>query len=587
MGNVLVVIKNNKIKFIVMIVLFVLVITGLWMFFDNKKKEYSVTTVQEYKYYALNENNKYGVIDIRGNIVVEPKYDNIKIPNPEKAIFVCENQNSTIVLNEKQEKLFTEYDEISVILLNGVVSSIPYEKTVLKYKKDGKFGIISFDGKEITKPVYDEIRGLENKESELLVKKDGKYGVINVKGAKLIDTVYDNIISDGFYTDNEKYGLSGYIVSNKTSDGYKYGYLDYNHKVVLKLEYDVVSRVVQNNSMNDICIIACKNGQYGVVKNNQVIINYSYQGIEYDGNNNFFELQRNYKYGIVDYNGKVILPTDYIEIQINGIYIQTLKNEGEDYKFFNILGQEVRDLKYISVEKTNNEDYYITINQEGFYGVIDNENKELLENKYNYLEYLFDEYFIASRDNGDLGVINVDGNVTIEFKYDVLQRVDDTKVIEAKVLKENKTEVYSEKMEKVCSTQNSFVYRENDYIKVYSSEMTQYFDDRGRKLEAKDVFAKNNLLADEKNGRWGFIDRSGSVVINYQYDKVTEFNVYGYAGIMEDDKWGVIDINGDIVLEPIYELENTNTEPEFLGKYYKVYYGYGECYYTDKLEATN
>lgn len=584
MKNVLNFVKNNKIIIIVATVfIFVLLIIGVNIFLDSKKREYVLTEVSDYKYYMLNKNNKYGVIDTSGNIVIEPNYDSIKIPNPQKAIFVCENQDNTIVLNDKQEKLFTKYEEISVILINGVASSIPYEKTVLKYKKDGKYGIVSYDGKEITKPVYDEIRGLENKETELLVKKDGKYGVINVKGAKLIDIVYDNIVADGFYTDDEKYRLSGYIVSNKTSDGYKYGYIDYKYKLILNLEYDALDRIVQNN-FKDICIVACKNGQYGVIKNNQVIINYSYQGIEYDRNNNFFELQRNEKYGIVDYNGKIILPVEYSDIQIKGIYIQTSKSEEEGDVFFNISGEKINDLKYTSVQRTNNADYYITINQDGFYGVISSKNSELIKNEYNYLEYLFDEYFIATKGNGNLGVINIKNQTIIDFNYDVLQKIDNTKVIEAKILKDNKLELYSEEMEKICSSKNALVYNEDNYIKVYSKQMLKYFDLGGKELKSKEVMKNNKLLADEKSNKWGFIDRNENIVIDYQYDKVTEFNEYGYAGIMQDDKWGVIDINKNIVIEPIYKLEKDNSEPEFLGKYYKVYYGYGECYYTDKKD---
>lgn len=580
MGNVLLFIKNNKIKFIVMFVLLILVITGLWVFFDNKKKEYSLTTVQEYKYYALNKDDKYGIIDILGNIVVEPKYDAIKIPNPQEAIFVCENQGNIIVLNDKQERLFTEYEEIDAILVNGVVSNIPYEKTVLKYKKNGKYGIVSFNGKEITKPVYDEIIGLENKESELLVKKNGKYGVINVKGAKLIDAVYDNIIADGFYTDNEKYGLSGYIVSNKTSDGYKYGYVDYKQKLILNAEYNSIDRIVQDNS-KDIYLIPCRNGQYGILKNNQLIVNYSYQGIEYDRNNNFFELQRSDKYGIVDCNGNVILPTEYSEIQIKGIYIQAWKQE--KYMFFDTSGKEVKDLKYTSVQKISNDNYYITTNEDGFYGIIDDKNTELISNKYNYIEYLFGKYFIALNENGKLGLINVNNNIVIDFKYDVLQRIDDTNIIEAKVLKENKVELYSDKIDSIYSGKNSFVYKDGEYIKVYEENATKYFDINGKELKNKDVFIANKLLADEKDGKWGFVDRSGNVIVDYKYDKVTEFNSYGYAGVMKSDKWGVIDINGEIVMQPTYRLEKGNTEPEFLGEYYKVYYGYGECYYTDKM----
>lgn len=583
MEKILDFIENNKIKFIIIIILFIFCIAGIFWFSSIKKKEYSITEVLEYKYYALNENDKYGVIDTSGNIIIEPKYDNIKIPNPEKPIFICDSINKTVVLNEKKEQLFTEYDEVKAILVNGIVSSIPYEKTALKYKKNGKYGIISYDGKEITKPIYDEIIGLENKESELLVKKAGKCGVINVKGAKLIDTQYDNIIADGFYTEEEKYGLSGYIVSNKTTDGYKYGYIDCNYKLILNIEYDVVNRIVQSDNIKDIYIIACKNGQYGVVKNNKTLINYAYQGIEYDNNNHFFELQRNEKYGIVDYNGKVILPTEYNEIEIKGIYIRAQKSNEDKSSFFNLLGEKVDSVLYEAVEKTDCNNYYITINQDGFYGVIDSQNKELIKNKYNYLEYLFGEYFIVSNEKGNLGVININDEIVVGFLYDVLQKIDNTKVIEAKILKENRIDLYSQNMDKISSFEDSYIYNMDKYIEVYSKNATEYFDAVGKELNNKDIFTNNSLFSSKRDNKWGFIDINDNIVIDYKYDKVTEFNKYGYAGIMNNGKWGVIDVNGNIIQEPIYNLEQTNSAPEFLGKYYKVYYGYGECYYTNKI----
>ena len=74
-----------------------------------------------------------------------------------------------------------------------------YEKTTLKYSKDGKYGIIDIDGKKITYAIYDEIETLQFKEGELLVKKDGKYGVINIKGTTLVKTEYDGIESDRYY----------------------------------------------------------------------------------------------------------------------------------------------------------------------------------------------------------------------------------------------------------------------------------------------------------------------------------------------------------------------------------------------------
>lgn len=581
MNKILNIINENKIKILIVIVLIILITVGIILFIDNKYKEYVVEEISETKYYKLHQDNKIGIINLKGEIIIEPKYDSIEIPNPEKAVFICKEQDNTIVLNDKNEKLFTEYSEISAISLNGIVSSIPYEKSVLRYKQDEKYGLMNLEGKVITKPIYDEIESLTNKEGELLVKQNGKCGVINSKGAQIIKVQYDNIVADGFYTNKDKYKLSGYIVSVKTQDGYRYGYINYRLKELLKAEYNEIYRIIETEETKDIYLIVSKNGQFGVVKNKEVIINYGYQDIEYDDNNKLFKLQRNSKYGVLDINGKQILPTEYEDINFEGIYIIAVKDEEE--LFFNTQGDKIEDLKYKSIIATNNTKYNITIDMEGLYGIVTEGDKVLVENKYTYIEYLFGDYFIASKDNENLGIINSKDSIIVDFKYDVLQKVENSNVIEAKVLAENMTELYSKNMEKLCSMYNSTVYIYEDYIQAYSKDDIKYFDLDGKELLNTEIFKNNKLFAKKEKDKWGFVDKAGNIVVDCKYDRVTEFNKYGFAGINVDDKWGVVDASGNIIVDPIYKILNNNSDPDFLGKYYKVYYGYGESYYTNEV----
>ena len=85
------------------------------------------------------------------------------------------------------------------------------------------------------------------------------------------------------------------------------------------------------------------------------------------------------------------------------------------------------------------------------------------------------------------------------------------------------------------------------------------------------------------NGKWGFINKAGEFIVNAKFDYVTEFNKYGFAGIMKDGKWGVIDEAGTIIEEPKYELSDEDL-PTFIGKYYETYLGYGEKFYKCKSE---
>lgn len=211
MKEVIEFINNHKIQIgiiVAVLVLIIAIVIGIFVYRDNQNKEYQVEEISEYKYYLLYENGKMGVIDTKGNVIIDAVYDSIIIPNPQKEVFVCEKEETKTILNASKEELFTEYEEVNIIDLDGVISSIPYEKQVLSYKQNGKYGLINYEGKIITKPIYDSISGLENKEGELLVKQGEKFGVINQKGARIIKSEYDYITADGYYNDDQKYSFS-------------------------------------------------------------------------------------------------------------------------------------------------------------------------------------------------------------------------------------------------------------------------------------------------------------------------------------------------------------------------------------------
>lgn len=212
--------KNGKIKVVVIVAVILIIVIGIfgiYSYIDHKKKQYEVQEVSSYLYYPIYDNGKMGVISITGDIVIDPVYDNAKVPNPEKDVFILQQEGKTIVQNKEKENLFSEYEEVMQIDIKGTTSSIPYEKRVLRYKQNGKYGLIDYNGKVITKPIYDQVEGLENKEGELLVKQNNKYGVINQKGASIIKIQYDDIIADGYYDKEQKYALSRLYCKHKNT----------------------------------------------------------------------------------------------------------------------------------------------------------------------------------------------------------------------------------------------------------------------------------------------------------------------------------------------------------------------------------
>ena len=156
-------------------------------------------------------------------------------------------------------------------------------------------------------------------------------------------------------------------------------------------------------------------------------------------------------------------------------------------------------------------------------------------------------------------------------------------MIQTTITQNKVTEIYSKDIEKICEMQNAIIENKSDYIKVYNDTEEKYFDNNGKELTNVEVYKNNELFAKSQDGKWGYVDKNGNTKVNYEYDKVTEFNEYGFAGVQKDGKWGVINREGKLILEPTYEFNNSEI-PSFIGKYYKVIYGFGEIYYTDNLK---
>ena len=173
-------------KILIAILIILIILAGIFIAqkINTQKYNYEIASVEEYNYYIYQENDLYGIIDKDGKKVIDANYTNIVLPNPQKDVFVCYNGQKTEIINSKNEKIFTEYEDIEPIKLKSVASTLAYERSTLIYCKDGLYGLINTDGKKITANIYDSIENLSPTEGKMLVSKNDKYGVIDIKGKK-------------------------------------------------------------------------------------------------------------------------------------------------------------------------------------------------------------------------------------------------------------------------------------------------------------------------------------------------------------------------------------------------------------------
>lgn len=532
--------KKRYIVGIIVAVVIVLIVASVIAYYFIKKagREYEIETVKDYQYFILKNNNQSGVINRNGDILIEPKYEEVKIPNPEKAVFVCYEENDSKVLNQNNEEIFSEYEIVEPIRLKNIESDLMYEKSVLKYYQNGKYGLIDFDGKKVCDPIYDSIESLPYKEGELLVTQNGKTGVINIKGNLMVEINYNSIEVDGYYLENDGYKEAGYITSITTNEGYRYGYVNKDGKVILNNEYNEISRINDIEDNKNVYLICAKNGQYGVLKNKEEVLKNEYQSIRYDKTNNLFVVEKSKKFGASDINGNIIIEPTYNQIDITGNYLYAENDQGT--VMFNNNGTEANINTNVAILNTENEKYKIKIDNENGskYGVINESGEQVIEEKYSYIEYLYDNYFIVSNENSKLGIVDSKDQEKVEIKYDSLQKIDRTDLIQTKISNTDVTELYDKNFNRILQMTNATIEQKDNYIIISNDLETKYFDNQGKELTNKEVYPNNSIYAKQENGLWGFEKRDGSLVVECKYDKVTELNSYGFASVLKDRKMG-------------------------------------------------
>lgn len=462
--------KSTVIKFVIALIVVMIIFWIILNYLKNRNNEEE--GLLQYNYFVLFQDEKMGVIDKNANIIIEPEFDNIIIPNPSIDVFVCSNNEAEVeFLNKNSEELFNTFEEVSVIDITGIVLEVPYEKKVLRFKENDKYGLIDYAGNVVVDAIYDEITGLSYKKEELRIKQDNKYGVINIEGKEIINPEYDYIEGDKYYSENNE--NTGYIIGVKNDDGYKYGYLDKNRKQILEVKYNNIERVLDIES-EDIYLIAYDNGKGSIIKNKKEITKYEYQKIEKVENEDLFWVEKNQKYGFLNLRGESILTPEYEEAYIEGINIFA-KKDGQDY-VFDLNGNKLVSIDYSKKYKTQNENYFIVINNDGLYEVKDREENKIIDEQYVYIEYAFEDYFIVSNLDGKTGVINKDNDRIIEIKYDIVEKLQNGNIIQAVELESNKLELYNSKLAKIFEGDNTQINIRDMYVALTNGDETKYFD---------------------------------------------------------------------------------------------------------------
>lgn len=555
--------ENGNVKIMIaVIIVLVVIIIGI-VIFKMYAKDRTVAVIEQepYEYFTLYSlDEKVGIVDKKGKTLIEPEYTTIYIPNQSKEVFFCFKGDEYRVLDSKGKDIFTEFSSVSPITISD--TSLEMEKQVLCYEENGKLGLVDFEGKKLSGAIYEKVESLKNKPGCILVKKDGMYGVVDSYGNTVVDIKYNSVKSDEFCSETEGYLKTGYIVTEKTKSGIIYGYIDYNGEMLVEPKYESITRALEYQNEEDIYLIFMERGKKGVIKNKKVIINSKYQAINYYDLSDVFIVNKNGKYGFYDSEGDEILKPEFTAYSIAGDYISVKKDENT--LLYDLHGNLVNSNNYRSISETGNPSYFIAQDEQGYYSIISKDTE--IKNNYTNITYAFDNFFVFTTEEGFYGILDLYSGIEVEAEYEFITVLENAKALEAR--KGTTVDIYSKDIEKVLTMENGIVESVNkDYTAIFSDTELEYINSEGKIVSNTEVYKDYKLYSYKaEDGKWGYKDANGNVVVDCRYDLVTELNQYGFAGIYQEGKWGVIDATGKVVVVPSFEIE-TYYLPSFMGEY--------------------
>jgi len=437
--------------------------------------------------------------------------------------------------------------------------------------KNNKWGVIDSNAQTVIEPSYEEIITIPNSKNDVFLciydvnYETGEYKTkaLNSKNEEIF-TQYDKIEAIQNRDENNNLWNEGKCLKIE-KDG-KYGLIDLTGKELTEIKYEEITAMPE---IKDTLIVK-ENGKLGVINSDGTsIVESNYTEILNLGKDNksgFIVKNEEGKYGIVDYANQVILDTKYDEVfKVYGNNMYVVK-QNEKQILIKKDGTEVLNRGYDSIYKIlKSEDNGIIFAKNGKFGVMKLNGEITIESEYEDLKEAKSGILIASKD-GKYGIIDIQNETKVDFKYAMINYNEKADIYIAEDSNFNNDIIDST----FAVKQSGILLDMNDdkgYIKLRQADEYKYYNYKFEEKKERDININNTLFLSKKDGKYGYVDKEGKVIVDYIYDDATEQNAYGYAGIKKDGKWGSIDNKGNVVQEPAYDLENY-LKIDFVGRWH-------------------
>lgn len=232
------------------------------------------------------------------------------------------------------------------------------------------------------------------------------------------------------------------------------------------------------------------------------------------------------KVGLLEEDGKTVIEAVYDEIQYNG-----------------------QDDDKITVKDGN---HYYLINSSGY-------RTNVTEESYEYLGVLSQKRIVA-RKNGKYGYLDGSMKEKLEFIYDdatsFYEGIAAVKKGDKWALIDRKGELITEYIYDDVAVNSMNICSVNSVIGVQMDGVWRLINEKGEQIginafQNMKAFESQEPCAVCKDGKWGFMDVEGNLVIECTYQDAKSFS-NGFAPISKENLWGFVDLENFEIITCVF-----------------------------------
>ncbi|MEZ5004237.1 MAG: WG repeat-containing protein [Chitinophagales bacterium] len=464
--------------------------------------------VNGYAIASSNENSKFGIINVQGDWLVAPQYDNIYRQ--------LEDRFKTVL---KVQQAFKRWENI---------------------KYETKYGYIDADLNTIFEPEYPNLTMLGN----------GNFYVSNDSQALVINTLKDTL----YQHSGPSYYLGAYHIKIYSDSLSRYAILNQNGQ----LESDFVFSTL--SYYNDAVIYGTQGSTLHILNEKSQVKASIENGRAITYNDDYAVFSDNIKLYLYEFKSESIIKevlypnVKSVHFNNNDLFI----NQKNHYSIYNVPTKNEIQLPFDGISQPVDG---LSIVDRGFNakGVIDIKGNFILEPKFLNIVSIADGIILAKRSSTD---------TTFAYDYNgkkifpLPQGADFKQFSDGMLLvKENYIFYYLNKQGDRVFTANfpcGDFYNDRAAFQNYSG-LIGFYDKTGNEvIPAKySEFGNFNSIGlagvkDPQTNLWGYINQSGDLVVPHQYEKIGDFK-NGYAIVSKNGKLGQINKAGTVIVPIEYD----------------------------------